>query len=172
MFNQRLVDAFNTQITNELNSAYIYFGMAAYFDSSNLPGFATWMRAQAQEEMAHALKIYDFVNERGADVKLAALDAPSTTYESPLAAFKAAYKHEQFISGTIHQLYKLAEEEGDYASKPLLYWFIEEQVEEEASAKEIVDQLEMVQDSRTGMYMLDKQLGERVFNAEEDEAAD
>ena len=140
--------------------------MAAYFEKESLPGFANWMRAQAQEELFHASKFFAFIAERDADVELFALDKPSVEYDSPLAAFEAAYAHEQFISGTIHNLYKLAMEEGDYASQPLLHWFIEEQVEEEASAKEIVDQLEMIQDSKMGIYMLDKQLATRTFTSE------
>lgn len=163
MLSDKMLKAYNEQIKNELNSAYIYLGMAAYFDSNNLPGFANWMRVQAQEELFHATKFYHFVYERDADVELFALDQPKIDYESPLAAFKGAYKHEQFISGTIHHLYDLAMQEKDYASQPLLHWFIEEQVEEEASAKEIVDQLEMIQDSKMGLYMLDKSMAARTF---------
>jgi ferritin len=161
MFSDRLNNAFNTQIKNELNSAYIYLGMAAYFDNQNLPGFAHWMRAQAQEELAHAMKFYDFVYERDGSVDLEGLDQPKADYESPLAAFQAAYEHEQFISGTIHHLYRLAQEEDDYASRPLLHWFIEEQVEEEATARTIVEQLQMIGESKTGIFMLDRQLGSR-----------
>lgn len=166
MLSEQLMAGFNEQIKNELNSAYIYLGMAAYFDRKSLPGFANWMRIQAQEEMSHAMKFYDFVYERDGEVELYALDQPAVEYESVLAAFKAAYQHEQFISGTINNLYKLAEKEGDYSSRPMLHWFIEEQVEEEASAKEIVDQLNMIQDSKMGLYMLDKQMATRVFTPE------
>jgi ferritin len=157
--------AFNEQIKNELNSAYIYLGMAAYFESNSLPGFAHWMRMQVQEELFHASKFFDFVYERDGEVELSPLDQPSVEYESPLAAFKAAYEHEQFISGTINELYALAMEEKDYGSRPLLHWFIEEQVEEEASAKEIIDQLNLIQDSKMGLYMLDKQMAARVFTS-------
>lgn len=163
MLSEKMLNAFNEQIKHELNSAYIYLGMAAYFDSNNLPGFANWMRMQTQEELFHASKFYHFVYERDADVSLFALDQPSVDYESPLAAFEAAYQHEQFISGTIHQLYDLAMQEKDYASRPLLHWFIEEQVEEEASAKGIVDELKLVQDSKMGLYMLDKGMATRTF---------
>jgi ferritin len=161
MFSDRLNSAFNAQIKNELNSAYIYFGMAAYFDNEGLPGFAHWMRAQAQEEIEHAMKFYTFVYDREGSVTLEGLDQPKADYESPLAVFKAAYEHEKYISGTIHHLYKLAQEEDDYASRPLLHWFIEEQVEEEASAKSIVEQLGMIGESKTGIFMLDRQLGGR-----------
>jgi ferritin len=161
MFSDKLNNAFNTQIKNELNSAYIYLGMAAYFDNHGLPGFSHWMQKQAQEEMAHAMKFYAFVFDRGGSVTLGGLDQPKVNYESPLAAFQAAYEHEQFISGTIHQLYKLAQEENDYASRPLLHWFIDEQVEEEANSRAVVEQLEMIAGSKTGIFMLDRQLGAR-----------
>jgi ferritin len=161
MFSDRLSNAFNTQIKNELNSAYIYLGMAAYFDDGNLPGFAHWMRAQAQEELTHAIKFYTFVYERDGSVVLESLEQPKADYESPLAAFQAAYEHEQYISGTIHHLYQLAEEEHDYASRPLLHWFIEEQIEEEANARTVVEQLQMIGESKTGIFMLDRQLGSR-----------
>jgi ferritin len=161
MFSDRLNNAFNAQIQNELNSAYIYLGMAAYFDNQGLPGFSHWMQQQAQEEIAHAMKFYTFVFDREGAVTLEGLDKPKADYESPLAAFRAAYEHEKYISGTIHHLYKLAQEEDDYASRPLLHWFIEEQVEEEASAKAIVEQLEMIGESKTGTFMLDRQLGAR-----------
>jgi ferritin len=164
MLSERLNNAYNQQIKNELNSAYIYYGMAAYFESQTLPGFAHWMRIQAQEEKVHADKFFDFVYERDGEVELFALDKPAVEYDSPLEAFKTAYAHEQFISGTIHHLYELAQEEADYASLPLLHWFIEEQVEEEASAKEIVDQLELIQGSKMGLYMLDKQMAARTFD--------
>ena len=166
MLSERLNNAFNQQIKNELNSAYIYYGMAAYFENQSLPGFAHWMQLQAQEELSHAAKFFNFVFERDGEVELFSLDKPAVAYDSPLEAFKAAYAHEQYISGTINHLYKLAQEEGDYASRPLLHWFIEEQVEEEASAKEIVDQLEMIQDSKMGLYMLDKQMATRTFTPE------
>ncbi|MBN1317749.1 MAG: ferritin [Anaerolineales bacterium] len=163
MLSEKLVKAYNEQIKNELNSAYIYYGMAAYFDAKSLPGFANWMRVQAQEELFHASKFNAFVFERDGEVELFALDKPAVVYESPLATFKAAYAHEQFITGTINKLYKLAMEVEDYASKPILHWFIEEQIEEEASAKEIVDQLEMIQESKMGIFMLDKQMAARTF---------
>jgi ferritin len=163
MLSDRLNAALNTQIKNELESAYIYLGMASYFEDQSLPGFANWMRVQYQEETLHAMKFFDFVYERDGKVELFALEKPAVEYESPLAAFEAALKHEKYISGTINHLYQLAQEEGDYASRPLLHWFIEEQVEEEASAKEIVDQLKLVEGSKMGTYMLDKQLAARTF---------
>ncbi len=172
MLSERLVNGFNAQIKNELNSSYIYLGMAAYFESQNLPGFANWMRVQAQEELFHAMKFFAFVFERDGEVELHALDKPKTAYESVLAAFEAAYAHEKYISGTINHLYKLAQEEGDYASRPLLHWFINEQVEEEASAKEIVDQLKMIEGSKMGLYMLDKEMATRVFTPPAAEGAE
>jgi ferritin len=172
MLNPKMKQAYNEQIQHELYSAYVYLGMAAYFESSNLPGFAHWMRIQVQEELFHASKLFDFVYERDADVELFAIDKPSIEYESPLAAFEAALAHERFISGKIHDLYALAMEEKDFASQPLLHWFIEEQVEEEASAKDIVDQLNLVAGSKMGFYMLDKQMAARVFTPPAAEGAE
>ena len=163
MLSERLNAAFNNQIKNELHSAYIYLGMASYFEDLSLPGFANWMRVQYQEETLHAMKFFDYVYDRDGKVELFTLEQPSVEYDSPLAAFEAALEHERYISGTINHLYQLAQEESDYASRPLLHWFIEEQVEEEASAKEIVDQLKLVEGSKMGIYMLDKQLAARAF---------
>lgn len=172
MLSPKMQKAYNEQIRNELNSAYIYMGMAAYFEAQSLPGFANWMRVQTEEERFHASKFFDFVYERDGEVELFPLDQPSVEYESPLAAFEAAYAHEQYISGTIHNLYALSMEEKDFASQPLLNWFIEEQVEEEASAKEIIDQLKLIQNSKMGLYMLDKQMATRTFTPPAAEGAE
>ena len=172
MLSPKMKTAFNEQIQHELYSAYIYLGMAAYFEASSLPGFAHWMRIQVQEELFHASKFFDFVYERDGDVELFAIDKPSVEYESALAAFEGALAHERFISSKIHDLYALAMDEKDFASQPLLHWFIEEQVEEEASAKEIVDQLNMISGSKMGLFMLDKQMAARVFTPPSAEGAD
>jgi len=135
--------------------------MAAYFESTGLPGFATWMRAQSQEELEHALKFFDYVNERGGRVELEAIEKPTVAWESPLAVFEATYEHEQMVTALINNLYKVALEENDYASQVMLHWFIDEQVEEEASVSQIVDSLERVGDKGQGLLMLDRALGAR-----------
>lgn len=165
MISEKVQDALNKQIQEELGSAYLYFAMAADFEAKNLKGFSAWMKAQAGEEMIHATKFYNFINERGGRATLLALEQPQAVWDLPIDAFKAAYKHEQFISNCINNLVKLAREESDTATEIMLQWFVTEQVEEEASADEIVQQLEMVQESKGGMFMLDRELGNRALPA-------
>jgi ferritin len=159
-------EALNSQINAELYSAYVYASMSAYFESVDLKGFATWMTAQAQEEVAHAMKIYNFIIDRGGRAKLAAIDAPPTEWGSPLAAFEAAYKHEQHVTSLIHALVAKAVDENDYASKNMLDWFVDEQVEEEASASEIVAKLRMLGGEGPALLMLDRELGQRQVSPE------
>jgi ferritin len=166
MFSKKVQDAMNDQIQRELESAYIYLSMAAYFDSSNLPGFANWMRVQFQEEQAHAFKFYDFVYDRGGQVILQAIGQPPAEFQSPLDAFEKVLAHEQKVTGHINDLYALAVEEKDYASQILLQWFVEEQVEEEKSAGDIVDMLERIGDSYHALVMLDRELSQRQPPAE------
>ncbi|MGD8698397.1 MAG: ferritin [Gemmatimonadales bacterium] len=161
-------EALNSQINAELYSAYVYASMAAYFESVDFKGFAMWMTAQAQEEVAHAMKIYNFIIERGGRVKLAAIDGPPTEWQSPLAAFEAAYKHEQHVTSLIHGLVAKAVEEKDYATQNMLVWFVDEQVEEEASASEIVAQLRMLGTEGPALLMLDRELGKRKFGGGEE----
>lgn len=154
-------DAMNEQINNELHSAYIYLSMSAYYESLNLPGFGRWMRLQAQEETEHAMRFFDYINDRGGQVTLTAIDSPPLEFESPLDAFKRAYAHEQKITGTINALYKLAIEGEDYPSQSMLQWFIDEQVEEEKNALKVVERLEMIGDNKMGLFMIDRELGQR-----------
>ena len=163
MIDKKMQDALNEQINAELYSAYLYLSMVAYFESINLPGFATWMRAQTQEEVMHAMKIYDYVNERGGRVILKSIGEPQSEWESPLAAFEAAYGHEQKVTGLINGLVNLAIEEKDHAANMFLQWFINEQVEEESNADAIVQKLKLMADAPGGMYMLDNEMGQRVF---------
>ncbi len=163
MIGKKMQDALNEQINAEFYSAYLYLSMAAYFESTNLPGFATWMRVQTQEELLHGMKIYDYVNERGGRVALKSIGEPQTEWESPLAAFEAAYKHEQKVTGLISGLVNLAIEEKDIAANTFLQWFVDEQVEEEESAETVVNKLKLVADASDGMKMLDDEMGQRVF---------
>ncbi len=166
MLNKKIHDAMNDQIQRELESAYIYLSMAAYFDSINLPGFAQWMKVQFQEEQAHAFKFYDFVYDRGNQVILQALGQPPVEFQSPLDAFEKTLAHEQKITGHINDLYALAVEEKDYPSQILLQWFVGEQVEEEKNAGDIVDMLKRIGDSYHALIMLDRELGQRQPPAE------
>lgn len=162
MLSEAMQTALNDQIQKEFHSAYIYLGMAAYFEAENLPGAASWMRHQAEEEQEHAMKIFEFLNDRSVRVVLGAIGQPPVDYASPLAVFEAAYAHEQKVTKSIHDLYALALKENDYPSQVMLQWFIDEQVEEEKNASSIVAQLKMVGDSPAAMFMIDRQLGSRV----------
>jgi ferritin len=156
-------EALNGQINAELYSAYLYLSMEAYFESVSLPGFATWMRVQTQEELMHTMKIYGFVNERGGRVLLKSIDQPPTEWESPLAVFEASYKHEQKVTGLINDLVNLAIEQKDHATNSFLQWFVNEQVEEEDSADQVVQKLKMIKNDPGGLFLVDRELGQRVF---------
>ena len=158
---KKIEDALNEQINKELYSAYLYLSMAAYSESIGLKGFSTWLKAQAAEEEEHAMKIFNYVNERGGRVILKAIDAPPTEWDSPLALFEHVYEHETKVTEMIYNLVKLAKEEKDYSTETFLQWFIDEQVEEEASADEIVQQLKLVGDKGHALLMIDRALAER-----------
>jgi ferritin len=157
----KMEGAVNAQMNEEMYSEYIYLAMSGYFESQNLKGFAHWMRKQAGEEREHAMRFYNFLFDRDGTAVFSAMKKPQATWSSPLAAFEAAYKHEQYITAKINDLCMLAEKEGDLATKTMLNWFIDEQVEEEAAAKEIVDKLKMVGKSANGLMMLDQALSKR-----------
>ena len=159
---KKMTDALNGQIREELFSAYLYFAMAADYESKDWPGVASWMKVQAQEEMGHALKIYNWINERGGKAVFEAIDKPQESWASPLELFEAAHKHEQHITACFYDLVKTARDAGDIATEIFLQWFVTEQVEEEANASEIVGKIRKVKDSQNGMYMLDKELSIRA----------
>jgi ferritin len=162
VLSQKLQDAINEQIKNELYSAYLYLSMSAYSEDASLPGFANWMRLQAQEEVSHAMKFFDFINERGGRVVLHAIDQPPAEFESPIDLFERTLEHERKVTGMIHQLYELALKENDYPTQVMLHWFIEEQVEEEDSASQILDTLERIGDKGHALVALDRELGRRA----------
>lgn len=161
MLSKALQDAINEQIKNELYSAYLYLSMSAYSEMSNLPGFAHWMRLQSQEEVEHAMKFFDFVNDRGGHVMLQAIDQPPVEFKSSLDMFQKTLEHERKVTGLINQLYELALKENDYPTQVMLQWFIDEQVEEEKNAAQIVETLKMVGDTPQALIMFDRELGRR-----------
>ena len=163
MIGKKIRDAFNEQIKHETFSAYLYLQMAAYFHDKGLDGMAQWMHVQALEELTHAMKFFDHIVERGGSVELLAIEKPTKTWKSPLDAFKAALKHEEFITGKINELVKLSNAQKDFASQSMLQWFVDEQVEEEANATKNVQMLEMIGDSGNGLMMVDRELGMRTF---------
>ena len=162
MLKPKMETALNEQINAELFSSYLYLAMVADFESKNMPGAANWMRIQAEEELSHALKLFNFINERNGRVVLARVEGPQTEWDSPLAAFEAELGHEKMISGRINDLVDLALAEKDHAANIFLQWFVTEQVEEEANAQAIVDRLKMVGDHAMGVFMVDGELGKRV----------
>lgn len=161
MLSPAIQDALNAQLQKEVYSSHLYLAMAAYCDAQNLPGFARWLRVQSDEERSHALKIYDFINDRDGRVLLQGVDRPPADFGSPLQLFEQVLAHEREISASINQLYFLAVQEKDPASHTFLEWFVEEQVEEEKAATRIVETLRLVAADRTGLLLLDRELGER-----------
>ncbi len=159
--NAVLVNRINAQIKHELYSAYLYLSMSAYCETLNLGGFANWMRKQSAEEVEHAMKFFAYVNDRGGRVVLHAIEQPPVDFGTPLEVFQAVLEHEQKVTALIHELYALAVAEKDYAAQVMLHWFIDEQVEEEKNATDIVAQLEMIGGHANGLLMLDHQLGAR-----------
>jgi ferritin len=162
MMKQIMQDAINEQIKRELNSEYIYLAMSAFFEARNFPGFARWMRFQSEEEHKHAMKLFDFINERGGKVVLQPIDQPPADFESPEAIFKLALEHEEYISNSIHQLYKLAVDHDDYPTQVMLHWFIEEQVEEEQSVGEVFEMVKKAEGRDWALLILDNQVGKRA----------
>ena len=161
MLDKKVEDALNGQLNKEFHSAYLYLSMAAYFDSTKLPGFAHWMRAQSGEEMGHMRKFYDHLNARNGRALFGKLPAVETQWSSPKAAFAAALKHEQFITRSIHDLVDLAREKKDKAAEAFLAWFVTEQVEEEASAQYVLDVLDQIGEKGQALVMLDRELAKR-----------
>ena len=161
MLGRVLQDAINEQIKNEFYSAYLYLSMAAFSEAGNLPGFAHWFRLQSQEEVAHAMRLFDHVHDRGGRVLLHAIDLPPLEFESPLGVFQQTLEHERKVTAMIHRLYETAAQEKDYATQVELQWFIAEQVEEEKTASQIVETLKQVGDTSQGLLLLDRQLGSR-----------
>ena len=161
MISQAMQDAINEQINKELYSSYLYLSMAAYFEDKNLPGFAKWMRVQEGEEREHAMKFYDFLIERGGRVNLKAIAAPQMDWKNNLEVMQQVAEHEAFVTASINSLYELALKEKDYPAQVLLQWYVNEQVEEEKNAAEIVASLKMIEAHETAVLQLDHQLGKR-----------
>ncbi len=162
MLSKTIQDAINEQIRNEIESAYLYLAMAQHCESKNLPGSAKWLTMQWQEELEHAQKLIGYMNDRQGRVVLGAIAKPQTDWASPLAVFKDVLTHEQKVTALINGLYAQAIKENDYASQIELQWFIKEQIEEEKHATQIIDQLTMLGETGTPLFMLDRQLGMRA----------
>jgi ferritin len=161
VLSQKLQDAINEQINSEFYSAHLYLSMAAYCDTLSLGGFAHWLKMQYSEELEHALKLFDFITDRGGRVVLQAIDQPPIEFESVASVMQMALEHERKVTAMIDSLYELALDERDYSAHVLLEWFVDEQVEEEKNVAEVIKHLEMVGDDGTGLLILDSRLGTR-----------
>ena len=153
--------AMNQQLRREFGAYYLYLAMSAWFAYRNFDGFAAWMRAQASEEEAHAMRFFEYINDRGGEISLEALDQPKASWKGVLGVFEAARAHEVGVSAGINKLYALALAEKDYASQAMLQWFITEQVEEEKTSTHIVATLRIIGDSASGLLIYDRELGAR-----------
>jgi len=168
--NPKVEKALNEQIHAEFFSYYLYLSVSAYFSSIHLDGFAHWMRIQAQEESIHAMKLFDYVNERGGKIELLPLDAPTNEWSSPSKAVEAVLNHERAISERINRLVDLATAENDHATTVVLHWYVNEQVEEESTADTLFQQVKMVESSPHGLLMIDRELAGRPAPAAATEA--
>ncbi len=163
MISDTMEQALNDQINAEMYSSYLYLAMAAYFEDLGMGGFSSWMKSQAQEELFHAMKFFNYVNERGGRVLLGAIKEPPKEWPNTLEAFQGALEHEKYISSRINDLVNLAIDEKDHATNNFLQWFVSEQVEEEDNAGQIVDKLKLMGEAAGGIFMLDRELGQRTF---------
>jgi len=159
--NKKLLEEMNDQINKEIFSGYLYLSMAAHFMAVNLNGFSKWMQIQAEEELEHGLKFFEYLNDIGEKVTLKAIEQPKTEFGSLVEVFEEVLAHEKFVTSRIHLLYEIALKENDYATQMFLQWFINEQVEEEKNATEILEKLKFVGDSGNAILMLDRTMGER-----------
>lgn len=164
MLSTKINDAINTQINWEFWSGYLYLAMANHFESAGRKGIANWFRIQFKEEFAHAQIFMNYVHARGGKVELAPIAEVPQSWDSPLQAFASTLEHEQQVTRRIHELYALAEAEHDFATRQMLNWFVAEQVEEEDSAQEIIDNLSLIGEDGTGIFQIDTELGQRVYN--------
>lgn len=165
MISEKMNQAFNKQIKDEMYSSNLYLSMVAYFEQEGLKGFANWMRVQVQEENAHAMGLFNYLLERDGKVIVDAIDRPPYEWACPLECFEAVYKHEQLVTSLINGLVDVAEEEKDRAALSFLQWYIKEQVEEEANCSEICAKLRLIGEDKHALLLIDQELASRVYNA-------
>lgn len=165
MIDKKIEAAINEQINAELWSAYLYLSMGMNFENSGMPGVANWFKIQFKEEQAHAEIFMNYINQRGGRVVLKKIDEVPTEWATPLDAFKATLAHEEKVTALITNLYALAEQEKDYATRDRLAWFVSEQVEEEDNAKQLIDKFTLIGNDGMGLYTLDRELASRTYTA-------
>lgn len=161
MIKQKVLDALNKQLNDELYASYLYLAMSAHFENESLTGFASWMRKQSVEEYQHAMKIFDFIHQVDGKVELFKIDAPKTGWQSVQSVFQNVYDHEKSVTSSIYEIVELAQQQRDHATTTFLQWFVNEQVEEESSALKVLDRINLIGDNKNGIIMLDHELGSR-----------
>ena len=164
MIGKKMEDALNGQVNKEMFSAYLYMAMSIHSGALGLKGFSNWFMVQYHEEMAHAMKLFDYIHSRGGSVVLKAIETPAATFESTMDMFEKTLAHEEFITASINDLMDSSIAEKDHATQIFLQWFVTEQVEEEENDREIIDRLKLIGDNSQGLMMLDKELGQRTVN--------
>jgi ferritin len=162
MISEKMTQALNEQFNREVYSAYLYMSMSANCNQKGLKGFASWFMVQYHEEMFHAMKIYEYIQRQGADVKLDTIQAPPATFESPMEMFTQTLAHEQYITRSINELMEIAIAEKDHATQIFLEWYVTEQVEEEENDNDMIAQLKLIDDNPHGLMMLDRELAGRA----------
>ena len=157
----KLAKLFNEQINNEMASSYVYLGMSAWFEQTPYSGFASWMFNQSREETMHALKFYQYLIDRDAKVELQTIAKPKSNFKTPIDVFEHSLKQEQQVTQQINDLFEVAEQVKDHASKNLLLWFLNEQMEEEKSVRDMLDRLTLAGNDPASLLVLDREAGER-----------
>lgn len=170
MMSKKMAKALNEQLNFELYSSYIYASMGSWFKGQNLNGFANWMSVQVREELDHASRFYGFMHDYGADVVLEAIPKPKAAWKSPIEVFEDTLHHEGLVTSRINNLIDLALKEKDHATNARLQWFITEQVEEEANVSALLQQVKLIKGSPDALILLDRELGQRVYNPPAPEA--
>ena len=165
MLKPSIEGAINDQINQELEAAYLYLSMSAHFETTGLPGFAKWMRLQSQEELTHAMKLFDYVHARNGRAKLQAIEAPPQSFGKPLEVARLVLQHEQKVTQLIGKLYETAANERDFVTAAQLQWFLTEQVEEEKTATDIVQRLDIAGDNANALLIIDRELAARAPSA-------
>lgn len=162
MIKEKVQKALNKQLNEELQASYLYLSMSSHFETQNLDGFASWMRLQSQEEYSHAMKIFDFLHQAGANVELKKIETPKSSWKSFLDVFKDTYDNEKQVTTSIYEIVDLAMAEKDHAVTNFLQWFVNEQVEEEATSLKIMERMKLVGDNKNGLFLLDREMAQRA----------
>ncbi|PHR28960.1 MAG: ferritin [Desulfotalea sp.] len=165
MISDKMCKALNNQVNAELFSSYLYLSMSSWFSERSLSGFASWMRVQAQEELSHGMKIYDYILERGGKIEFGTIEQPESKWQAAAEIVEEVAKHEAKVTGLVNDLVDVAFAQKDHATNIFLQWFVAEQVEEEASVGEVLERMKMIDGDSAGMFAMDMELGKRVFTA-------